>query len=454
MPLEMADTPPVVSVATARRSKALRSGILGSLGIRGVAVVGPLLLIPIAVDHLGTTLFGLWATLAAVTSVATFSDLGIGNGLLTLLPKTLAAGQTDHARALVSSAYAALGAVSASAIAILAITFPFIPWELVFDPESHLDRAGVRLVVAVSLGFTALAVPLNLSLRLYYATQRAHLAALWTSASALAPLLPGLVAVRANVDPFLVVVLLIAAGPVTQFAASLWLFIRIAPELRPVPRLVSRRLIWRLLHLGSLFFVLSVVLVLSNSLDNLVLAQSLGLAAVAAFAIPAKVFAQLAQATTLLNLPLWAAHADAIARGDSVWVRRATGRMVSASAGAAAVASLVAVLAGPAVLQAWLGHDVPLPSSVLLGLALATTITAALSPLFMVLNAAGIVVPQIIGWGAFALITLPIKYYATDVWGYEILPWVTLLGLLTLVVPTCVVAAARVLRSLPKEAEG
>lgn len=453
-PPEMDDTPPDVSAATAHRSRALRSGILGSLGIRAVAVVGPLLLIPVAIDHLGTSLFGLWVTLAAVTSVATFSDLGMGNGLLTLLPKALADGETDHARGLVSSAYALLAAVSASAIALLALTFPYVPWEAVFDPDATLDQSRVRLVVGVSLALTALAAPLNLSLRLYYATQRAHLAALWTSVSVLAPLIPVLVAVRVDTDPFLVVVLLIAAGPVTQLVASLWFFIRVAPELRPGPRLASWRLVRRLFRLGSLFLGLSVALVLSTSLDNVVLAQSVGLASVTAYAIPAKVFAQLAQAMTLLSLPLWAATGDAIARGDSAWVRRATGWMVSASAGAAALAGLAAVVAGPPALRAWLGHPVPLPTSVLLGLALATTVTAALSPLFMVLNAAGVVVPQIIGWGAFALITLPLKYFATDAWGYETLPWVTLLGLLALVAPSCVVAATRVVRSLPKESEG
>lgn len=447
----MADTPPDVNAAVARRSRALRSGIVGSLGIRAVAVVGPLLLIPVAVDHLGAGLFGLWATLGAVSAVSTFSDLGMGNGLLTLLPKALAAGETDHARGLVSSAYALLAVISLIAVTLLALTFPYVSWELLFDPDSTLDQSGVRLVVAVSLGLTALAVPLSLSLRLYYATQRAHLAALWTSASILAPLFPVLVAVRAGVDPFLVVVLLIAAGPITQLVASLFFFIRVAPELRPRVRLTSWRLIKHLFRLGSLFLILSVALVLATSLDNLVLAQSVGLASVTAYAIPGKIFAQLAQALALLNLPLWAAHGDALARGDSAWVRRTTTRMVAVSVAAAALAGLAAIVAGPAVLRAWLGHGVALPVSVLLGLALATTVAAALSPLFMVLNAAGIVVPQIIGWGAFALITLPLKYFATDTWGYEALPWVTLVGLLILVAPPCVLAAGRVLRTLPRE---
>ena len=405
----MADRTPAPSgtTATAKREKALRSGIVGSLAVRAVALVAPLVLIPINLDYLGPALFGLWATLTAVTAVSTFSDLGMGNGLLTLLPGTLARGETHEARALVSSAYGLLSAVSLGALGILLATFPFVEWNALVDPDHALDRSGVRLVLLISLAVTAIAAPLSLCLRLFYALQRGQLAAIWTSAVILAPLVPVLVGVQLGLSPYAIVVLLIASGPVIQLIATMWLFLRVAPELRPHPRLCSVPRIRRLFRLGALFLVLSVTLVLATSLDNLVLAHSVGLAAVTAFAIPAKVFAQLAQAITWVNLPLWAANGDAMARGDALWVRRTTVKMVALSSGVAAVVGLAFVVVGPAIMRAWLGRPIEFPLGVLLGLALATTVTAALSPLFMVQNAAGVVVPQIIGWGAFAILTGP-----------------------------------------------
>lgn len=434
------------------RSRSLRSGILGSLGVRTVAVIAPLVLIPINLDYLGPALFGLWATLTAAAAVTTFSDLGMGNGLLTLLPGALAKGETGEARALVSSAYGLLIAVSLGVLAVLMATFPFVPWESFFDPDHTLDRSSVRLVIALSLGFTAIGAPLSLCLRLYYATQRGHMAAVWTSAAILSPLVPVLLGVQLGWSPFLVVVVLVAAGPFTQLIATAWLFIRVAPELRPTRHLASFLLVRRLFRLGAMFLVLSVALVFSTNLDNIVLARSVGLAAVTAFAIPAKVFAQFLQAITLINLPLWAAHGDAMARGDAAWVRRTTGRMIAASAGAASLATIITVFAGPPLLRAWLGRPEELPLSLLLGLGLATVATSALSPLFMVQNAAGFVMPQIIGWGAFAIITLPIKFLATQAWGYKVLPWVTFVGLLLLVAPTCIYAARRVLQGLETRA--
>lgn len=451
-PTAMPDVDSEALHAAPRRSKALRSGILGSLGVRGVALLAPLLLIPVNLDYLGMTLFGLWAALSAVAAVTTFSDLGMGNGLLTLLPKSLARNEVADARALVSSAYALLIGVSAGVLALLVLTFPFIPWEGAFDPDSSIDPTDVRLVVAVALGLTAVSAPLGLSIRLYYATQRAHLAAIWTSAVILSPLVPVLVAVRLGVDPLYVVIILLASGPVTQVFATAWFFARVAKDLRPHPRLASRALIRRLFDLGSLFLVLSITLVLATSLDNLVLTHSVGLAAVAAFAIPAKVFAQFSQALMLINLPLWAANGDAMARGDVHWVRRTTLRMVMLSSGAAAAGGVVAFLLGPSILRVWLGQDLELSSYVLAGLALTTVATASLSPLFMLQNAAGVILPQILGWGAFAVVTLPGKYLATHLWGFEVLPWVTLAGLIALVTPFCLTATRRILRSLGQEA--
>jgi O-antigen/teichoic acid export membrane protein len=252
-------------------------------------------------------------------------------------------------------------------------------------------------------------------------------------------------------NPFVVVLILVAAGPLTQLLATLWLFTRVAPGLRPHPRVASVALVRRLFRLGGLFLVLSIALVLATSLDNLVLAHSAGLAAVTAFAIPAKVFAQLGQAITLVNLPLWAAHGDAMARGDTDWVRRTTRRMVVLSAGAAALAALLAVFAGPPLIHLWLGRHVELPVTVLLGLAFAALVSSALSPLFMVQNAAGVIKTQILGWGLFALVTLPAKYMATSEWGYEVLPWLTFVGLVIFVAPPCVRSARDVVRSFGNE---
>lgn len=434
----------------ALRNRALRSGIAGSLGVRAVAVLAPLLLIPMNLSYLGPALFGLWATLTAVGAVTTFSDLGMGNGLLTLLPGSLARGERREARALVSSAYGLLIAVSVGVLALLLATFPFVPWETIFDPDRTLNHSSVRLVVAVSLALTAIGAPLSLCFRLYYATQRAHLAAVWTSAVILSPLVPVLLGVRFRLSPFLVVVVLVACGPLTQLFATVWLFTRVAPELRPNPRLVSRALVGRLFRLGAFFLILSVALVLGTSFDNLLLTHSVGLAAVTAFAIPAKVFAQLAQGISLINLPLWAAHGDALARGDRRWVSRTTKRMVVISAGAAALASTAAVVAGPPLLRLWLGRPVELPVGLLIALGLTLVATSALSPLFMIQNAAGAVVPQIIGWGLFAVATLPAKYLATRAWGYEVLPWFTLAGLLLLVAPPCVGSARVVLEGIGK----
>ena len=66
---------------------------------------------------------------------------------------------------------------------------------------------------------------------------------------------------------------------------------------------------------------------LAMNADYLVIAHVLGPESVTTFSVPARLFAQLGLLVSLVNLPLWPANGEALARGDVAWVRRITARM-------------------------------------------------------------------------------------------------------------------------------
>jgi len=63
----------------------LIKGILGGAGGRSVSLLAPFLVMPIMLNSMGESIFGLWLTILSLTSMIMFMDLGIGNGLLTKL---------------------------------------------------------------------------------------------------------------------------------------------------------------------------------------------------------------------------------------------------------------------------------------------------------------------------------------------------------------------------------
>jgi O-antigen/teichoic acid export membrane protein len=115
-----------------------------------------------------------------------------------------------------------------------------------------------------------------------------------------------------------------------------------------------------------------------------------------------------------VNLPLWPANGEALARGDVAWVRTVTRRMTLASGCAVLLPAVVLVLAGDLVLDVWVGASVDASPWLLAGLACWWVLLATASPRFMVQNAAGMVRPQLAGWVAFLVVSLPVKWVAAQ----------------------------------------
>jgi O-antigen/teichoic acid export membrane protein len=198
--------------------------------------------------------------------------------------------------------------------------------------------------------------------------------------------------------------------------------------------------------LASQFFVLSIVTAASLNADNLIVAHVLDLEAVTAFSVPARVFMALGMMVTLVNAPLWPANGEALARGDVDWVRRTTGRMTLISGGAILVASVVLILAQSEVLTLLGGADAA-PTSPLLAVALGAwwLVVATTSPRFMVQNAAGVLRPQLIGWAAFLLASIPLKWLATVHFGIVGIPFAGVLAYVVCVWPGAVAGYRRTL---------
>jgi O-antigen/teichoic acid export membrane protein len=375
-----------------------------------------------------------------------FADLGLGNGLMTRLPPALANGDLALARRHVSSAYAVLVAVALAASALLWASLPFAQWETVFDPRGVTDSSDVNLLAVASLTAFALNVPCALVTRLYYAKQRAASAATWQTAASLAPLVPVLVAVRLDAGPLIVVVLATAMGPAVNAVNTLWFFARVSPELRPTRASVSVADMRQMLRLGAQFFGLTVALVVATSSDNLILAQTLGLTAVTLFSVPARVFLQLGQVVSLINMPLWSANAEALSRGDRVWIKRVMLRMVALSVVATVLLVAPFALFGRALIEMWTGQSLEVPLALTMGLAAWWIIMAALSPVFMVQNGAGVVRPQLVGWGVYAVLSIPAKALLATTWGVAAIPWVGAALLTVTVLPAALIGYHRVMR--------
>ncbi|WP_255787533.1 lipopolysaccharide biosynthesis protein [Micromonospora sp. MH99] len=429
----------------AERSRRLAAGIATAVAGRALGVVVPLLLIPVTLSYLGPERYGLWAAVLALAGMAAFADLGLGNGLMTKLTLCHGAGDSEGARRYLSSAYFLLVPLAVMLCVLLWLMAPVVPWASLLGLPGNMSPADVRGMVLVGLTAVVLNIPLSLIIRVQYAFQQVSISNMWQAAGAVLALPLVLSAVWTKQPPVIVVGAAVIGPLLANLANSVWVYGHRIPEICPRLSQVDRTLARRLLRLSGMFFVLTVVMSAANNADTLIIAQTLGLEQVTAYAVPAKVLAQAGMLVGLVNVPLWPANGEALARHDLAWVYRTVRRMTLISTAITLVPSVVLVILGGPFFAAWL--SVPLGGDrwLLGGLALWWVLLAGISPRFMVQNAMGVVRPQLLGWVAYLVLSLIGKWWAATLWGITALPYVAVAAYLITVLPAAIYGYRRAL---------
>ena len=448
-PTVVAASAPAGADATAAgaRSRRLASGIVTALLSRATGAVVPLVLIPITLSYLGAELYGLWMAATALTGMVAFADLGLGNGLMTKLAPCYAEGDTERARRYVSTAYLILLVVSATTCGLLWLLSHVIPWSVLLNADGTASPEDARAVALVCLTAFVLNIPLALVVRVQYAYQQVGRSNIWQAAGSLAALPLTLGAVHAGLPPVAVVAATVLGPVLVNLVNTGWMFLRQRPDIAPRPGAVDPRLARELLRLSGLFFLLTILWSAALQADTLVVAHALGLASVTAYAVPVRVFNLLGLLVTLVNLPLWPANGDALARGDLGWVRRTTRRMTLFSVSAVLLPAVGLVLVGGRLVDTWFGVPAGADPWLLGGLALWMVALAAVSPRAMVQNAAGVVRPQLLGVSLYLVLSVGAKWYGATRYGVVAVPYLSVVGYVLTVVPCTVYGYRRALTS-------
>lgn len=407
------------------RNRGVLTGILGGLVGRSVSLLAPFVVMPAMLQYLGASVFGFWMTAVSLTSMALFVDFGIGNGLLTKLSRAI--GSADHAgvRGYIASAYVVLTVIALALLSILALavigTQTVLPVLL-----GHVVPSGSLSVFVVCLVTFFIGVPASVIQRVMYASQKAWVSNIWQILAAVLSVILCLVSIQAGLSPWKVIAAY-ALPPVLIMVVSTIHFFGMYPQWRPRIDDFSKEYAADLLSIGSRFLILSVITSIALNVDNLIIVQRLGAAAVTEYAVPAKLASLLGLVVTALFLPLWAANGEALARQDYAWVKRTTLRMSLFGGLAVLVAGGVLLVLSDAIIHFWMGREFDGQFPVLMLLSVLSVFMAFTSPFNMVLNSLGSVKPQLVAWMLFLVVSVLLKYFTLEEGKLWLIPMISAL---------------------------
>lgn len=313
-----------------------------------------LLTLPLAVRYLGAERYGVWATVTTTAVWVNLLDLGVANTLTNQISRAYAAGDRALARRYFTTALVITCGISLLAGAVFCSVFGRISWVGLLNVSTKVDPAEVNHTIAVAAGLMLLGLPCNLANKLTAGYQELERSAYATAGGALASLF-GLAAGTA-LHVSLPVLYFWSMGSLT-FATAVLLVITVFRRPWLFPRLPSFNLgaAKELMSSGSSFFLIQVAGVIVFSSDNIIVSHYLGASQVTPYSVIWRVAGLAAILQSLIFPALWPAYAEAYARGDYSWIRRAFAGTMKAILALNLLCALGLVCLGRAFIRIWAG---------------------------------------------------------------------------------------------------
>jgi O-antigen/teichoic acid export membrane protein len=418
------------------RTKRIALTAASAVFARFVTMLIPLITVRISLDYLGEEIYGLWMTVTSLLTLIAFADLGLGNGLQTRLSQTSARDDSiNESRQLISSTFYILVLVAALLILVFMLIYPFVNWAHLINAKTKFAKIISGPVVLAMIIPTLINIPLAIVQRTQLALQEGYRGNLWQIVGSFLSLVSVYVFAKLNLGA---IFLVWGSSMIPVLVSLLNMFIYYGfqmPHLRPRIRYVDRVASGAMFRTGVAFFALSVFLTLGLNIDNFIIAQTSSLVDVTSYSIMLKISQIMNVIILMISTPLWSAYGEALARGDIDWVRRNTKRTAKITTSLALIFSVGIFMCAGFIFKIWLGPDFKYSSVTLAGLLMIQVFYAFISPYFMVLNGAGIVVKQILIFVLNTTIALFLKVFLALKFGIGIIPWIGMICYGILVIP-------------------
>lgn len=342
------------------RSIATKKNIAASLIIKGISIIISLLLVPLTINYVNPTQYGIWLTISSIVAWVSFFDIGFGHGLRNRFAESIAAGNREIAQKYISTTYAVLSIIfSAVLILFLLINF-FIDWSKILNaPASMAPELSVLALIV--FGFFCIQMVLRILRTILMADQKPALSGFVEMSGQLLAL--GFIFILTKTTEGSLVKLGLAlslAQIIVLLVASFIFFNGKYKEYKPSIKHVEFSKADDILNLGIKFFVIQVSAIIIFQTTNIVITQVLGPSQVTVYNIAYKYFFVIGMVFSIIITPFWSAFTDAFTKVDFGWMRSSLKGLQNFWL-VIIPTSVIMLLLSSFVYRIWIGNSVTVP---------------------------------------------------------------------------------------------
>ncbi|MCF8234172.1 MAG: polysaccharide biosynthesis C-terminal domain-containing protein [Melioribacteraceae bacterium] len=342
------------------RTLKAKKNIAFSFFIKAINIATGLLLVPLVLNYLDETRYGIWLTLSSLVMWFNFFDVGLGHGLRNKLAESQAKGDESLSRKYVSTTYAGLTLISIGFFSIFLLTNMFLDWTKILN-TTVVPKSELNLLAIIVFGFFALRLVFKLILSVLLANQQPAMRDLIETSGKVLNLIVVYILLQTASDKLLYLGITYSATPVLLFIIfSIILFESKFKHIAPKVKFVDFSLFNDLFKLGGKFFLIQIAAVILFTTDNMIIAQLFSPTEVTPYNIAHQYFGVLMMGFAIIVAPFWSAATDAYAKGEVGWIKRTVSILVKMW-GLVAIALIIMLIFANKVYYIWLGDKVAIP---------------------------------------------------------------------------------------------
>lgn len=303
------------------RSVRAKKNIVSSLIIRGISIVISFISLPITLNYVDSSTYGVWLTLSSVVAWFVFFDIGLTQGLRNKFAEAKAKGDDSLAQIYVSTTYAILGIIFLLVWVIFLIANNFLDWSAILNVSESM-RPDVATLAIIVFTYFCLSFVFRIITTILLADQQPANSSLIDLAGQVLSLLFIIILVKTTEGSLIKLGIALCVSPlIVLIGANFLLFNRKYKRYRPAVSKVKFSYARSLFSLGVIFFIIQIAGIVQFQTANIIIARNFSTADVTDYNIVYKYFGMLLMIFNIFLTPFWSASTEAYQKNDIQWIK-------------------------------------------------------------------------------------------------------------------------------------
>jgi O-antigen/teichoic acid export membrane protein len=415
-----------IFVNSDKRTLKVYRNIAGLFTFKGVNIAIGFVLVPLTLNYLDPTRYGIWITLSALFNWFSLFDIGMGNGLRNRLTEALAKNNLDKAKIYISTTYASLVIIFLCVFLLFIIANIFIDWTVALNTPKQY-REELNILAGFVFFFFCMRFVTQLITTIALAKQEPAFSQFLDVGGRIVSLIGIYLLTLYTKGSLLYLGITLTALPVlTLLFLNYIVFQNRYKDLKPSFSFIRFQELKYILNLGIKFFVIQIAAIIFYQTNTIIISQLFGPAEVTPYSIAFQYFGIATFAFLTILTPYWSAFTDAYTKGETDWIKKAMRNLKLIWIGLLVFVTVLYFLSD-FLIYLWVGNNVTVQKDLYLVIAIYVLINAFNGIYSQFMNGVGKVLSQFLIAAGLALIHIPLAIYFCKQFGIKGIMFSTIL---------------------------